>query len=453
MKNPFRKLWQFASASALAMVLLVMSCQHKDLPQQEVFLEPATIDVQKAVLEFNFNIPVDQMNPQQIEHKYQELMAILPADQQEALVNVFEKALSLTPANNRTAIASKKSETMLSNGVLNDGFGQGVATSGNKVYVGSRNTQEVFEYAKNGGAYTLVSTITPSVAVKDFGYHVSVSGSWMAVSAPEYGLPFPSGLGKVFIFKKQGNSWVEQTILSGPADEGNFGGDGLGLEGTQLAVISRGGGSPSPGGTITVFNHQANGWVQTGSIHKPGYDWFALDMDDSGNRIIGTGPVNNNIGTVRAVIFAKSGFSWAEEDEVIVTPPTPFGYAVPRDVAIDNGKAVLTALIPGNKHWLLSNNNGDWEVEQELNTSTIGFGNRWAELAGPVALIGEDGLGAPTNQVQVFRQSGGAYSYDETLKPADGGAGARIWDLAIDGNTIVLGTPGLFGPGKAYVFD
>ena len=65
--------------------------------------------------------------------------------------------------------------------------GRGVATSGNKVYVGSRNTQEVFEYAKNGGAYTLVSTITPSVAVKDFGHHVSVSGSWMAVSAPEYG--------------------------------------------------------------------------------------------------------------------------------------------------------------------------------------------------------------------------------------------------------------------------
>ena len=125
MKNPIRKFWQLASASALALVLLVMSCQQKDLPQQETFLEPATIDVQKAVLEFNFNIPVDQMNPQQIEEKYQELMAILPADQQEALVNVFEKALSLTPANNRAAIASKKSETMLSNGVLNDGFGQG----------------------------------------------------------------------------------------------------------------------------------------------------------------------------------------------------------------------------------------------------------------------------------------------------------------------------------------
>lgn len=432
------------------------SCLQDKLDSPNLPLDSPSIEVQSIILEHNFRLEVGQMTERQIQVKYQELIQVLPEEDREGLVQMIEQTLAAQiPTSDQSFVASKKSESILSNGVMGDGFGQGVATVGNKVYVGSQHTQEVFEYQKTGGTYSLKNTITPSVPTKSFGHHVEVSGSWMAVAAPEFGPPYPSGAGKVFLFKKQGNSWVEQTILTGPASERNFGGDGIGLEGNQLVATSRPVVFPSPGGTMSIFNQTGNSWNLTGSIHKPGYDWFGIDMDHSGNRIVGTGSVNSNLGIVRATIFVKSGGSWVEEDEVIVPSPVPFAIALPRDVAIENDQVVLTAIVPGTKHWVLSNNNGDWVIEQEINTPPSDFfTNRWAEIQGSRILIG---AAARTDffsdAVHIFEHSGSNYALSETLTASDNGAGVLMWGLAVDGNTIVAGCPGFLSPGKVYVFD
>ncbi|MEZ4848252.1 MAG: hypothetical protein R3B93_06465 [Bacteroidia bacterium] len=334
----------------------------------------------------------------------------------------------------------------------------GVATAGNKVYVGAHNTQEVFEYAKTGGTYNLVNTITPSVPTEDFGYNVAVSGNWLAVAAPEYGPPYPSGEGKIFMFQKQADgSWAEHSILTAPIAGDHLGGDGIALKGDQLIATKRNFVFPSPGGDIEVFNLSGNTWISTGTIHKAGYDWVSVDMDNSGDRIIGTGAINQSFVTIFATFFVKTPSGWVEEDEVVITPPNPFSIVYPRDVAIQNGTAVLTAVIPGTIHWVLKNDGGDWSVDQELKIPADVIANRWTAMHGSNILIGVSSFASySSDKVYVFKKKGSAYNLTETLNPADEGADVIMSDLAMDGNTIVVGATRAAGttvPGKTYVFD
>lgn len=458
---------QFFSNSILlftAMVFLFMtSCQKDDL--QDVSSE-ASIEVndkipdlalEKIILEYNFKVQTQGLSDEQIRQQYNEFMQLLPEEDRNSLVEMVEQIMEQTPSfdiNITSQGASIRAEETILNGT-DDLFGFGVATVGNKVYVGATQEQKVYEYSKTGGSYVLTDEITPTGASDDFGRHVFVSGSWMAVSAPDFGPPFGNNPGQVFMFKKQGGSWVQKTILTGPAGENNFSGQGMVLKGGKLAVISSGSGFPSPGSTISVFELSGNNWSLSGTIFEPTYDWFGIDMDEGGNRIVGTGSVGNNFGTVRASIFSKNGSNWSLEDEVIIPSPIPFSIAFPRDVAIQDNTVVLTALLPGNKHWVIENNGGDWEVAQELLIPPgLPFTNRWAEIQGSTIIIGAaSNNNFISDAVHVFENSGSTWNLDETLTLSDNGEDAIMWNVAISGNTIVAGLPGIGGPGKVYVFD
>ncbi|MFK7772984.1 MAG: hypothetical protein AB8F94_12635 [Saprospiraceae bacterium] len=446
---------------AFGAMLFITSCQKASLQEttNEQSVEITTVDfltVQKTILEYVFRIETKDLTDAQIDENYNELIKTIPIDEQEALVKIVEEALIKQLEIPASAGIRSSSET-LSNGIAQDDFGRSVFTVGNKVYVGAPGEQKVFEYKKTGGSYSLVGEITPTGMSDDFGYHVSVSGSWMAVSAPDFGQPFGRP-GQVFLFKKQGNSWVQKDVLNGPAGEVNFGGDGLVLQGTTLATVSRGTGFPSPGGTISVYKKSGNNWTLDGSIFRPTFDWLAIDMNESGTRIAGTGFVGNFAGNVRASIFVKSGSDWVLEDDVFVTSPVPFGVALPRDIAIDGNQMVLTALIPGSTHWVFNNNGGDWELEQELNhPAGLPFTNRWADMHGGKIVIGAaSGNNFLPDAVHVFEQSGGTWDYTESL--SGDGDDAIMWSVAISGNTIVAGLPGTGFPptvasGKVVVFD
>lgn len=446
---------------ALFAIVTMMSCQKTNLEETTTTqtIETTSIDflaVQKTILEYVFKLEVKGLTEAQIEENYNELIQAFPAEEQATLEKIVEEALIKQLEVPASAGVRSSSET-LSNGMADDGFGRSVFTVGNKVYVGAAGEQKVFEYAKTGGSYSLVGEITPTGASDDFGYHVSVSGSWMAVSAPDFGQPFGRP-GQVFLFKKQGNSWVQKDVLNGPVGEDNFGGDGVVLQGTKLAVTSRGTGFPSPGGTISVYKKSGNSWTLDGSIYRPTFDWLAIDMNESGTRIAGTGFVGNFAGDVRASVFVKSGSDWVLEDDVFVIPPTPFAFAIPRDVAIDGNHMVLTALLPGSTQWVFGNNGGDWELEQELNhPAGLPFTNRLVDMHGGKIVIGA----ASQNNflpdaVHVFEQSGGGWDYTESL--SGDGDDAILWSVAISGNTIVAGLPGTgfpppAAPGKVLVFD
>ena len=125
-------------------------------------------------------------------------------------------------------------------------------------------------------------------------------------------------------------------------------------------------------------------------------------------------------------------------------------------MAISNNTVVLTAIIPGTKHWVIGNNGGDWEIEQELLIPAGQLANRWAEIQESTILIGAaSSNNAIPEAVHVFNNEGGSWVLSETLTPSDNGENAFMRDIAMSGNTIVAGcpqSPNTFA-GKAYVWD
>ena len=447
-------------------ILFMYGCQKDNLQQvaPEATIEQTNNDpltLQKITLKYIFQVQTESLSDEEILQQYDELIQLLPQEDRNNMIEMVKQVLSQTQVNSVSAqgISTRAVETLLTNGAPDDGFGQGVATVGNMVYVGASGEQKVYEYSKTGGSYTLTDEITPTGASDDFGTHVSVSGNWMAVSAPDFGQPFGRP-GQLFLFKKQGGSWVQKDILTGPAGETNFSGQGMVLKGNKLAAISMATGFPSPGGTISVFELSGNNWSLSGTIFEPTYDWFGVDMDDGGNRIVGTGAVGNSLICARAVIFEEQGSNWVLDDEVIVGCFFTDGVAFPRDVAIQNNTVVLTTLVPENKQYVITKNQGSWSVDQELDhPAGLPFENRWAEIQGSTIIIGAASRdNAISDAVHVFKKSGNNWNYDETLTPSDNGVDARMWNIAISGNTIVAGVPGAnfpppIAPGKAYVFD
>jgi len=235
------------------------------------------------------------------------------------------------------AIALRSSESILTNGITNDDFGSSVATVGNKVYIGARAIQKVYEYTKTGGAYNLINEITPDPATINFGTTVSVSGNWLAVSAPRTAA---QGGGKVFMYKKQGNAWVQKAILAGPTGNDNFGAqNGTSLQGNTLIVMSRIPGIPQTAtSAISVFALNGNEWTLQQELIQPGISHRAAKLDASENRIATASGLGTVFSLPRSLIYVRDGSSWTLEQDVIINLP---GVGAALNVAIDGSHLLL----------------------------------------------------------------------------------------------------------------
>jgi hypothetical protein len=447
----------FLPLLVLIMTIFSSGCQKEvtdnptNYPPANTEFEKSGVVLERMALEYNFHIPSNGLKDSEVLTMYKAKMATLSDADQKELITLFDNFLVQERKKFSVPVLGAKSmETILSEGTVDDGFGIAVTTEGNKVYVGARNVQKVFEYEKTGGLYVLTNEIIPEGPSKDFGFTISVSGSWMAVGAPEFGPPYPSGAGKVFMFKKQGGNWVQKSILYGPSGDYNFGGDGLVLKGNTLAAVSRHSESP-PASNITIFKGSGNTWVDESLLMSPGYAFFSIDMNSGANRIAGTGAYNGSLASVRAVIFSKSGGTWVQDDEVIIPPSGPGSIGIPRDIALDNNTIVLTAIIPGDTHWVISKTGNNWSVSGNLIIPATALGSRLAAIHGEKIVIG---AANGSNPVYLFEKLGNDWSLTDTFIPGDGGSNAAMYDLSIHDNTIVSGVPGFVGTaGRAYVYD
>lgn len=452
---------------SLFAILSIMSCQKEKITElakvEKVEVPAANFSVQKTILIHFFRTEIEGLHEDEVNVLFEQRMSMLSEKDQNNIVDIVEKSLSQETSSTATASTRSSTATTLSAGISGDGFGQGIAATDEFIFVGAPNEQKVYVYIRSGSTYTLHQEITPSGDSDDFGYHIAVSDASLAISAPDFGQPFGRP-GQVFIFKREGSNWVQTNILTGPAGEFNFGGDGVAMEGTTLAITSRGSGFPSPGGTISVYKIKEGDVFPNGTIFRPTFDWFAIDINEKGNRIAGTGSVGNFLGNVRASVFVQSGSNWVLEGDLFVPSPFPFANALPRDVAIsgDLGNLVLSALIPGNKQWYFKNSptNG-WELIQELNhPGGAPFTNRWVDINNKKIVVGA----ASNNNfipeaVHVFEQDGPtSWANTETLVPEDNGVDVIMWSIALNKNTIIAGCPGggfipPFPAGNAYVFE
>jgi len=439
----------------LALVLFA-GCQKDNLMEisKEGLHAPGiqtSLALEKIILEVNFQMTTEGMSDEQIQEQYSEMMGHLSEEDRNRLIAVAQSALDQEyPYSPGHMVSPRSVESILTTGNINDDFGSGVATVGNKVYVGAKTIQRVYEYSKTGGTYSLINEITPDPATINFGTTLSVSGSWMAVSAPRTAA---TGGGRVFMYKKQGNEWVQKVILTGPPGNENFGG-GV-LIGNTLVAHSRAPGVPSSWtSTISVFALNGNEWTLQQELVQPGIYHRVVKLDASENRMATASGLGNAFSLPRSLIYVRDGLTWTLEDEVIINLPDVGASTM---VAIDGDNLLLLAAFPGYKHLMLTNNGGDWQLSQELIVPvSLPNASRFAQIEGEKLVIGVGSFSnAVSEAVYVFENFGASWDLTETLIPSDLGVNCSMNSIALEGNTIVAGcwNAGPAFAGKVYIFE
>ena len=285
------------------------------------------------------------------------------------------------------------------------------------------------------------------------------------------------------------------------------------IEGSTALISTR---RSNANGAVYTFQRNLFGqWIPTGSLPAVGVDPFEVfggDLSLSGNvAIIGANRERlNNSETGAAYFFERDNLGvWRQTTKVFGTTNSLFG----DDVAVSGNTAVISVLARDRAHVYERNVNGNWietarltgsdsqfldefgsDVAIDASTIVVGshhanarsgaayvfqknISNRWDQVAKLTApnepanlelgeTVGVSGntiiVGTPNDQ----KFSGSAFVYRDdragnwmllsTLRASDSTSGDLFSQVAIDGNTAIVGTwwadhSGEDNPGAAYI--
>ncbi|HNT25349.1 MAG TPA: Ig-like domain-containing protein [Anaerolineales bacterium] len=354
-----------------------------------------------------------------------------------------------------------------------------------------------FVYQRNEVAADIwghVTTLRASDAqVNDyFGFSVSISGDTIVVGAAlEDGGPGDplSNAGAAYVFRRnQGGAdlWGQVAILhASDAQVGDMFGASLGLDGDLLVVGAQneGGGLGDPltsSGAAYVFERSQGGIDAWGEINilrasdAQEYDYFGTPVAIDGNMIV-AGAYTENGGSgdplidAGAVYLFSAGGTWQEAAEIRNTTANDYGL----DAALDGDTLVVGAHHGGLSqagevyvYYRDQDGAGAWGQVAILSASNGEVGDDFGlsvAIAGDVIVVGADCERGASNEytcsgaAYVFhRNQGGADAWGEValLRGSDTGDVDQFgWDVAIDGDTLVVGSINAGVGGAAYVFQ
>jgi FG-GAP repeat len=188
-------------------------------------------------------------------------------------------------------------------GLANDGFGHSVCVSGNYLIAGApgddvgtnADAGSVSIFQLTGGTWALMQKITDAtgLAIDDFGYSVSISGSVAIVGSPFDDEAADVNVGSASIYKYNGTTWQLANKSFG-AGAGDSYGYAVSISG-NYAVI----GSPYFGdndGRVTIKFFNGTVW-QTNAFVSGDQDWVGSAVYISDNYILAGTYSGNHSGT------------------------------------------------------------------------------------------------------------------------------------------------------------
>jgi hypothetical protein len=166
--------------------------------------------------------------------------------------------------------------------------------------------------------------------------------------------------------------------------------------------------------------------------------------------------------TGAAYVFGKVDGTWTQEAELTATDGAvgdDFGWSV----AISGTTVVIGA--PGHYYgigaaYVYTDTGGTWSEQAELDASGLGtmtgvkFGYS-VVTSGAAIMVGADGYDAKAGATFVFADSGGNWTQQAMLTPADAGADDQFgWSMAVSGSTLLVSAVKAHDDtGAVYVFS
>ena len=308
---------------------------------------------------------------------------------------------------------------------------------------------------------TATASIKRSTGSK-FGQVVSVSGDYMAISAPSEAVGSDIDTGAVYIFKRSGVIWeLQQEIadktgsLTRLADYDYFGWS-ISLDGDRLAVGAPFDDGPDAEeddvGAVYVFKRTGSTWALEVEISKQttnasskivnlsvlkDLDHFGRSVSLDGDRLAVGAPTDDGTNATdsgAAYIFKRTGSTWALEVEIskqttankiVGLSHLQAGDEFGTSLALDGDYLAIGAYLDDGPDdaddsgavYIFKRGASTWSLEQEISNKTgsltrlvIGdlFGSR-------VSLDGDRlAVGAPRDDGGVFTRSGAAYIFKRT---------------------------------------
>ena len=355
-------------------------------------------------------------------------------------------------------------------------FAHAVDLRGDRMVVGmyshtldpNYGTAYVFDRVGSSWTQSAELAITDGVSNCYYGWSVAVDGDLVLVGRRGDGQL--NSKGAVYVFQRASSgTWSQTQKIVPPAPEAWAFGWSLSLDGTRVAIGSKGAGSVGPKGRVFVYELEEGLFVLKQKL-VPSLDnlsdWFGHSVALQGDRIaVGA----NKGGTGRAYVFDRqeSG-TWAQSALLLPTDLGNFdeyGY----DVALDGDRVAVSAPhhdIPWGNHGGIyifeREESGSWQQAAKLSVFGGGTTPRLGtslDLRGDVLIAGapEDGeVLSGAGKVHVFRRYDEGWLHESVLH----GSGPVVnrflgWSLARDGDTIAVGAPATSSPqwGRVHMFS
>ena len=235
-------------------------------------------------------------------------------------------------------------------------FGSSVAIYGDRAAVGAPYDDDagggagaVYVFRREGTSWVLEDKLTPSGGFGSMGRSVALTDSRVLAGA---WLDDDNGMysGSAYVFRREGQTWTEEgKLLASDGAEGDHFGGSVDLD-TDLAVIGAhmADGADYQSGAAYVFRRSGENWAQEAKLTASDgrqYDRFA-DAAVEGNIVLVGAESHDldeefNVGAV--YVFDYDSISWTEQLKLVATDGAQndeFGSAV----SLDGGLALVGAL-------------------------------------------------------------------------------------------------------------
>jgi len=356
-----------------------------------------------------------------------------------------------------------------------DEFGYSVALSGDTVVIGARRDDWVppvnpstgpgsaYVFTRSGSTWqesARLQSANPD-PIDDFGAAVAIEGDTIAVGVPHRDGWNVNAVDAVHVFTRSGTDWTEQQVLGGTDPEQNdYFGCALALSGQTLLVGASGdsiAGASSHEGSVYVFVRSGTTWgEQTTLTASDGavLDRFGTAVELEGDTALVGAPSVDVPGTFEAgavYVFERSGTVWSEAAKLTSSAPawnSKFG----ESIALSGSTAMVGALGVGDV-CVFDRSGTSWIESQHID----GIGGFDIDLEGDMALIGAPGE-YPGGWAYVYARSGTDWIQTGHFTGGNVKSTARFGEaLALEGGLAVVGAalddnPPMTSSGSAFAF-
>ncbi len=232
----------------------------------------------------------------------------------------------------------QQAQLTANDGAANDGFGFGVAISGDYAMVGAPyddvNTSidqgSLYVFLRSGTSWTQQAKLTAidGSGGDNFGLSVVLSGDYALVSAPYDDVSINIDQGSAYVFNKSGVTWTQQAKLTATdgAAYDQFGSSGYGvsimpgyaLVGADADDIN----GVENQGSAYVFVQSGNTWTQQAKLIADDggyYDGFGLGVAIFDNYAVIGSPfhdVGSSVDQGVVYVFVRTGTVWTQQTKL-----------------------------------------------------------------------------------------------------------------------------------------